>query len=443
MINKTAGKALLLSVAAFSVMMTGCGSNKATEAANESVETEKEGKGDSEAAVTEVPKKEEADAKESEEEEPATIVGVLFSTDRQDERHTLEEEELLQQLENAGYEPKAYYAENDTDTQINQIRQAKEEAAALVISPVDEYSLTEVLEEIKQDSDPIPVFAYDKLIRDTDAVNYYVTFDTRKAGNEAGDTIIKNAELEKARENKESKTIEFLMGSPDDGGALFFYNGLMESLQEYLDDGTLVCSSQKSSFDDSAIMRWSEDSARSRFEEIIKENYQEEGTPDIICTAYDGFASQVIQVLKEEGISQEAWPMITGVGAEADSVKEIALDQQDFTLFLDGRELAKACADMVDTYLKGDKPEVNDYEQYDNGKKIIGTYTCEAQVIDKDNYQILVDNGFYIKSQIVPDPTATPAPTESPAPTENPTPTKTLTSTKTPAATKEESSGKD
>ena len=32
MINKTAGKALLLSVAAFSVMMTGCGSNKATEA---------------------------------------------------------------------------------------------------------------------------------------------------------------------------------------------------------------------------------------------------------------------------------------------------------------------------------------------------------------------------------------------------------------------------
>ena len=89
MINKTAGKALLLSVAAFSVMMTGCGSNKATEAANESVETEKEGKGDSEAAVTEVPKKEEADAKEPEEEEPATIVGVLFSTDRQDERLSL------------------------------------------------------------------------------------------------------------------------------------------------------------------------------------------------------------------------------------------------------------------------------------------------------------------------------------------------------------------
>ncbi len=426
MINKTAGKAWLLSVAAFSVLMTGCGSNKATEAANESVETEKEGKGDSEETVTEVPKEEETDAKETEEEEPAIIVGVLFSTDRQDERHILEEEELLQQLENAGYAPKAYYADDDADTQIAQIRQAKEdEAAALVISPVDEYSLTEVLEEVKQDTDSIPVFAYDKLIRDTDAVNYYITFDARKAGNDVGDAIIKKADLEKARENKESITIEFLMGSPDDGGALFFYNGLMESLQEYLDDGTLVCRSQKSSFDDSAVMRWSEDSARSRFEEIIKENYQEEGTPDIICTAYDGFASQVIQVLNEEGISQDSWPMITGVGAEADSVKEIAMDQQDFTLFLDGRELAKACAQMVDTYLQGDKPEVNDYEQYDNGKKIIGTYTCEAQVIDKDNYQILVDNGFYLKSQIVPDPTETPVPTETPAPTETPVPAET------------------
>ena len=73
--------------------------------------------------VTEVPKKEEADAKEPEEEEPATIVGVLFSTDRQDGKgQDIEEEELLQQLEkNGGYEPKAYYAENDTDTQINQI----------------------------------------------------------------------------------------------------------------------------------------------------------------------------------------------------------------------------------------------------------------------------------------------------------------------------------
>ena len=39
------------------------------------------------------------------------------------------------------------------------------------------------------------------------------------------------------------------MGSPDDRDALFFYNGVMEKLQEYFDDGTLVCTSGKLTFD--------------------------------------------------------------------------------------------------------------------------------------------------------------------------------------------------
>lgn len=78
------------------------------------------------------------------------------------------------------------------------------------------------------------------------------------------------------------------MGSPDDNSALFLCNGIQEGLQEYLDDGTLVCKSGNTSFDDTAIMRWSETSAKSKLESIIKEFYMEEKTPDIICTAYDG-----------------------------------------------------------------------------------------------------------------------------------------------------------
>ncbi len=38
-------------------------------------------------------------------------------------------------------------------------------------------------------------------------------------------------DLEKAGEEKKTLTIEFLMGSPDDRDALFFYNGVMEKLQ--------------------------------------------------------------------------------------------------------------------------------------------------------------------------------------------------------------------
>jgi len=50
---------------------------------------------------------------------------------------------------------------------------------------------------------------------------------------------------------------------------------------------------------------------------------------------------------------------------------------------------------MVDALLKGEKPEISDYEQYDNGTKIVGTVTSDIQLIDADNYQMLVDDGYY------------------------------------------------
>ena len=121
---------------------------------------------------------------------------------------------------------------------------------------------------------------------------------------------------DRAREDKKSYTIEFLMGSPDDNAALFLCNGIQEGLQEYLDDGTLVCKSGNTSFDDTGIMRWSETSAKTKLDSIISEFYAEEKAPDIICTAYDGFAYAAEEILNDSGLEpgSDEWPMITGYG---------------------------------------------------------------------------------------------------------------------------------
>ena len=70
---------------------------------------------------------------------------------------------------------------------------------------------------------------------------------------------------------------------------------------------------------------------------------------------------------------------------------------------------------------------MNDYETYDNGKKIVGTVTCEMQVIDADNYPILIDNGYYEEEEIEPEPgmTEVPEPEKIPAEPETPEETKT------------------
>lgn len=397
------------------MFLSACGKNDATEAANESAEVEKEGNGETE--ETEGQDQEEAsdaedtgnseDAQDSEEsKEPAPKVGVLFP----DEDQWIRDSQAMKaKLEEEGYEPVIMNAEDDAALQAEQIQElVDEQAAALVIAPVDAYALTEVLDHARENS--IPVFSYDVLIRDTAAVNYYTTYDRRVIGNEIGKKIAELKELDKAREEKRTLTIEFLMGSPDDVDALFLYNGIMEILQPYLDDGTLICRSGKVSFDDTSIMRWSSTLADNRIKSILSEFYADEMTPDIICTSSDEFTYGVTEALKDQGIQpwDENWPLITGMGSKAEAVRNVAEGELAFTVFMDREELAQTCMKMVVDYLSGEDPEVKDYSHYDNGVKIIGTDTCEAQFIDQDNYQILIDNGTYSEDEIEPEVIPTP-----------------------------------
>ena len=223
---------LLVGALALTAVLSGCGKNKeATEAANESVESEDpEGKAKNSDDAEEEEKEEEKETAAADKK-----VGVFLPSATDDSRWALDGESLQTALEGDGYDAEIFFADEDSDTQVSQIQSIldDEKTSALVIAPVDAYGLNDVLEQVYEKS--IPVISYDQLIMDTDKINYYVTFDTRKAGKMVGDSIIKKMDLEKAREEKRTLTIEFLMGSPDDRDALFFYNGVMEKLQEYFE----------------------------------------------------------------------------------------------------------------------------------------------------------------------------------------------------------------
>nr|WP_294442746.1 substrate-binding domain-containing protein [uncultured Blautia sp.] len=141
----------------------------------------------------------------------------------------------------------------------------------LVIAAIDSGVLVNAESQAKEAG--IPIIAYNRLLMDTDAVSYYATFDNKGVGTVIGNYIKENKDLDAAREAGESYTIEFFMGSPDDNNALFLYNGIMEVLQEYLDDGTLVCKSGRTSFEDTCILRWSQETAQANCENILTANY--------------------------------------------------------------------------------------------------------------------------------------------------------------------------
>jgi putative multiple sugar transport system substrate-binding protein len=56
---------------------------------------------------------------------------------------------------------------------------------------------------------------------------------------------------------------------------------------------------------------------------------------------------------------------------------------------------------MVDAIMNHDEPPVNDTVTFDNGVKIVPTFSCKAQVVDIDNYrELLIDSGFYTAGEL-------------------------------------------
>lgn len=148
---------LLVGALALTAVLSGCGKNKeATEAANESVESEDpEGKAKNSDDAEEEEKEEEKETAAADKK-----VGVFLPSAADDSRWALDGESLQTALEGDGYDAEIFFADEDSDTQVSQIQSIldDEKTSALVIAPVDAYGLNDVLEQVYEKSIPV-IFA--------------------------------------------------------------------------------------------------------------------------------------------------------------------------------------------------------------------------------------------------------------------------------------------
>jgi len=347
----------------------------------------------------------EADAPAAEEAAPAAeqtgagkTVAIAMPT-QSSERWINDGANMKSQLEALGYEVLLQYAEDDVQAQVSQIENfVAQQVDCIVIAAVDSGALTTV--EASAKAAGIPIIAYDRLLMDTDAVSYYATFDNKGVGTAIGNEIVAQAKLDEVKAAGESLTVEFFMGSPDDNNALFLYNGLMEVLQPYLDDGTLVCKSGRTSFEDTCILRWSQETAQQWCENYLASFYADEDL-DICATAFDGFAYGCRAALENAGYTAENWPIISGQDAELMACKNILNGTQTFSIYKDTRLLAEKCVTMIEAVLNGAEPEINDTEQYNNGVITVPSYLCTPVAVNADNLnEIIVGGGYYTEEQL-------------------------------------------
>ncbi|WP_067831403.1 multiple monosaccharide ABC transporter substrate-binding protein [Actinomadura kijaniata] len=333
------------------------------------------------------------------------LIGVTMPT-KSSERWVHDGNNLKSKLEQLGYKVDLQYAENDIPTQVSQIEnQITKGAKLLVVASIDGTALTTQLEQAGQQK--IPVIAYDRLIRKTQNVDYYATFDNYKVGVQQATSLLVGLKLKKPDgsegDAKGPFNIELFAGSPDDNNATFFYNGAMSVLKPYIDKGTLVVKSGQKDFKTIAILRWDPATAQKRMEDLLTKTYGGGTKIQGVLSPYDGLSIGILSALKSNGYGSagQPYPVVTGQDAELASVKSILAGEQYSTIFKDTRKLADETVKMADSVLKGGKPTVNNTKDYDNGVKVVPSQLLEPVIVDKGNArQTLVDSGYYTQAQL-------------------------------------------
>ncbi|MCR2825641.1 sugar ABC transporter substrate-binding protein [Microbacterium sp. zg.Y909] len=337
----------------------------------------------------------------SEGEGDGGLIGVAMPT-QSSERWIQDGNAVKEALEAEGYTVDLQYAEDDIPTQVSQIENMITKGAeALIVASIDGTTLSEVLQDAA-DAD-IPVIAYDRLIRDTENVDYYATFDNFLVGQQQARSVLNGLGLTDLEGEPLADApagpfnIELFAGSLDDNNAFFFWEGAMEEFQPLIDDGALVVKSGQTDIEQAATLRWDGETAQSRMENILTADYSDGTQVDAVLSPYDGISRGIISALTDAGYSTgDEWPVISGQDAEVDSVKAILSGEQYATIFKDTRELAKVAAAMAVALLNDEEPEVNDTETYENGVKVVPSYLLVPVPVVKDNVEsALVDTGYW------------------------------------------------
>ena len=335
------------------------------------------------------------------------LIGVAMPT-QSSTRWISDGENIKAQLEAAGFEVDLQYAEDDIPTQVNQLEAMLTKGAkALIIAAIDGTQLTDVLQAARDAG--VPVISYDRLIRDSENVDYYATFDNFQVGVQQATSMLVGMGVYASEDSTSPDgpnaagpwNVELFAGSLDDNNAFFFFNGAMSVLQPLIDSGVIVVKSGQTTIEQVATLRWDGAVAQKRMEDILVGNYADGSVVTGVLSPYDGLSRGIIAALTDAGYTAANLPTIVGQDAEVLSVKSMLAGEQYSTIFKDTRELAAVAAGMAVAILNGDEPEVNDTSTYDNGVKVVPSFLLTPYIVTLDNYkELLIDSGYIAEADL-------------------------------------------
>jgi putative multiple sugar transport system substrate-binding protein len=280
-------------------------------------------------------------------------------------------------LEEAGFTPIVQFANSGVTEQQNQIQAMVEQGASvIVVGAIDGSQLGTQLESAADSG--AKVIAYDRLVKNTEAVDMYVAFDNYQVGVLQGEALLQGLA---ERKGAGPYNIELIAGSPDDANATPFFEGAMSVLQPKIDDGTLVVVSGQTSFEQIATQGWKAENAQKRMDTILSGSYTDTEL-DGILSPNDTLGRAALTSVAQAG---KETPVVTGQDSEVESVKSIVAGEQYSTIYKDTRELVAQTIKEIQLLQKGEDAEINDTESYDNGVKVVPSFLLTPLIVTQEN----------------------------------------------------------
>ena len=271
---------------------------------------------------------------------------------------------------------------NAAKTQIEDCRELIDSGIhVLILTPRNLNKAGEILEYAKARN--VKVISYARAVMG-EGVDLFVGFDSYNIGLSMGQYLA---------DRVPQGDIILLKGDEQDFNTPLLFHGAMKVLKPLIDRGDLRVILED------YVERWLPEKAK----EMVTKAVQANGNRvQAILAPNDRLAGGSREALQALGVTEPV--IITGMDAELVAVKRLVAGTQDFTVFMDLRNLARTAMDEAHSLVTQKKNSTNTVSDTQNLSKV-DAYLINGRPVTRENLDaVLIETGVYTLEQVYGKP---------------------------------------
>ena len=329
-------------------------------------------------------------------------IGIVLPT-KDEDRWLADEATFKELIEEKGYKAEIMYSQADPAIEKSNVEALIEKGVkVLLICPFDGAAAASTVEMAKAEG--VQVISYDRLIMGTDAVDYYVAFESAKIGEAMGQYLVDQA----AAYGGSGLNLYLYSGALTDNNSFTYFQGNWNALQPKIADGTFIVRNSEVamqykdikdlSYDQlyeimqSVDTEWTPSVAKSLAEANLTNAAPEEKALSFITAPDDNTARAIADAFMADADVAEF--RICGADGVEGSVQYLIDGKQDMTVYCNPAMIAVAAMELAEKLIAGEK--VESAETINNEAIDIPVIRCDVQPVTRDNLvEVWLDAGVY------------------------------------------------